>query len=158
MLSRWLQQRTPSPSETPSLDFKSLVSEGSRFGLIDDPEVWSEYRRMRNITSHTYDEATTKKVSGLPKSFIKVEKLLLKVLEKGWPIVLFSSLVLIEKCSRILLWKQGFDASVPLLKDVFWNASRILIWWSGMKRICMQNLESCGMPLKPPTFPLKWTF
>ena len=43
----------------------------------------SFYSRMRNITSHTYDEATAKKVSGLAKSFIKVEKLLLKVLEKG---------------------------------------------------------------------------
>ena len=39
MLSKELQQRTPSPSQTPSLVFKSLIREGSRFGLIDDPEV-----------------------------------------------------------------------------------------------------------------------
>ena len=58
MLSKELQQRTPSPSQTTNLDFKNLMREGSRFGLIDDPEVWFEYRRMRNITSHTYDEAT----------------------------------------------------------------------------------------------------
>ena len=70
MLSKELQQRTPSPSQTPSLDFKSLVREGSRFGLIDDPEVWFEYRRMRNITSHTYDEATAEKVEGSAKSFL----------------------------------------------------------------------------------------
>jgi len=30
MLSKELQQRTPIPSQTPSLDFKSLVREGSR--------------------------------------------------------------------------------------------------------------------------------
>ena len=30
MLSKELQQRSPSPSHTPSLDFKSLVREGSR--------------------------------------------------------------------------------------------------------------------------------
>ena len=83
MLSKELQQRTPSPSQTPSLDFKSLVREGSRFELIDDPEVWFEYRRMRNITSHTYDEATAEKVAGLAKSFLKDAKSLLEALEKG---------------------------------------------------------------------------
>ncbi len=40
MHSNELQQRTPSLSQTPNLDFKSLVREGSRFGSIDDPEVW----------------------------------------------------------------------------------------------------------------------
>ena len=53
ILSKELQQRTPCQSKTLGLDFKSLVREGSRFGLIDDPEAWFEYRRMRNITSHT---------------------------------------------------------------------------------------------------------
>ena len=40
MLSKELQQRTPSPSHTPNLDFKCLMRKGSRFGLIDDPEAW----------------------------------------------------------------------------------------------------------------------
>ena len=39
ILSVELQQRTPSQSQTPSLVFKSLIREGSCFGLIDDPEV-----------------------------------------------------------------------------------------------------------------------
>ena len=34
MLSKELQQRTPSPSQTPSLDFKSIMREVSRFGLL----------------------------------------------------------------------------------------------------------------------------
>ncbi len=51
--------------------------------LIDDPEVWFEYRRMRNITSHTYDEATAEKVAGSTKSFLKDAKSLLESLEKG---------------------------------------------------------------------------
>ena len=83
MLSKELQQRTPSPIQTTSLDFKSLVREGSRFGLIDDPEVWFECRRMRNITSHTYDEATAEKVTGSAKSFLKNAKSLLGALKKG---------------------------------------------------------------------------
>jgi len=83
MLSKELHQQAPSPSQTPSLDFKSLMREGSRFGLIDDPEAWFEYRRMRNITSHTYDEATAEKVAGSAKSFIKDAKSLLEALEKG---------------------------------------------------------------------------
>jgi len=82
MLSKELQQRTPSPSQTTNLDFKNLMREGSRFGLIDDPEVWFEYRRMRNITSHTYDEATAEKVAGSAKSFLKDAKSLLGALEK----------------------------------------------------------------------------
>ena len=83
MLSKELQQRTPSPSQTPSLDSKSFMSEGSLFGLIDDPEVWFEYRCIRNITSHTYDEATAEKVAGSAKSFLKDAKSLLEALEKG---------------------------------------------------------------------------
>ena len=59
------------------------MRERSRFGLIDYPEVWFEYRRMRNITSHTYDEATAGNVSGSAKSFLKDAKSLLKALEKG---------------------------------------------------------------------------
>ena len=82
MLNKELQQRAPSPSQTPSLDFKSLVREGSSFGLIDDPEVWFECRRMRNITSHTYEEATAEKVAGSANSFLKDAKSLLEALEK----------------------------------------------------------------------------
>ena len=83
MLSKELQQRAPSPSQPPSPDFKSLMREGSRFGLIDDPEAWFEYRRMRNITSHTYDEATGEKVVGSAKPFLNDAKSLLEALEKG---------------------------------------------------------------------------
>ena len=46
--------------------------------MIDDPEVWFEYRRMRNITSYTYDEATAEKVAGSAKSFPQDAKSLLE--------------------------------------------------------------------------------
>jgi len=52
------------------------MREGTRFGLIDDPEARFKYRRMRNITSHTYDEATAEKVAGSAKSFIEYAKIL----------------------------------------------------------------------------------
>jgi len=51
--------------------------------LIDDPDVWFEYRRIRNITSYIYDEATAEKVVGSVKSFLKDAKSLLEALEKG---------------------------------------------------------------------------
>ena len=57
--------------------------EGSCFGLVDDPETWFEYCLVRNITIHTYDEATAVKVTGSAKSFLKDIKLLLVALEKG---------------------------------------------------------------------------
>ena len=59
------------------------MREESRFGLIDDPEAWFEYRRMRNITSYTYDEATAEKVAGSAKSFLNEARSLLEALEKG---------------------------------------------------------------------------
>ena len=59
------------------------MREGSWFGLIDDPEVCFECRRMRNINSHTYDEATAEKVAGSANSFLKEAKSLLEALEKG---------------------------------------------------------------------------
>ena len=42
-----------------------------------------KYRRMRNITSHTYDETTAEKVAGLANSFLKDAKSLLEALENG---------------------------------------------------------------------------
>ena len=50
--------------------------------MVDDPEAWFEYRPMRNITSHTYDEATAEKVAGSEVSFLKNAKSLLGALEK----------------------------------------------------------------------------
>ena len=79
MLSKELYQRVPSLGQTPSLDFKT----GSRFGLIDDPEAWFEYPRMRNITFRTYDEVTAEKVAGSAKSFLKNARSLPEALEKG---------------------------------------------------------------------------
>ena len=82
MLSKELKMRTPSPTQSMSLDFNNLMREGARFGLIEDPEVWFEYRRMRNITSHTYDEKTAEQVSGAAKSFLENAKALLEALDK----------------------------------------------------------------------------
>ena len=82
MLSKELKMRTPSPTQSMSLDFNNLMREGARFGLIEDPEVWFEYRRMRNITSHTYDEKTAEQVSEAAKSFLENAKALLEALDK----------------------------------------------------------------------------
>src|SRR5205807_9998695 len=39
-----------------------LLREAANYGLIHDAEIWLEYYRARNETSHTYDEETAEEV------------------------------------------------------------------------------------------------
>ena len=134
------------------------MRKGSRYGLIDDPEAWFDTAVWETSPPITYDEATAEKVAGSAKSFLKNAKSLLGAMEKGWPKCFFDPwyLVLIEKCSRSSSRKQVFGASLHGFMDVDWNASRISIWWSGMRRICMHKSENCGMLLKHQIFPSRW--
>lgn len=41
---------------------KSVLEQALAIGLIEDGNLWSELHHMRNLTSHTYDEALARKV------------------------------------------------------------------------------------------------
>lgn len=47
---------------------KEALQEGLVAGLIDDGNLWSELQKMRNITSHTYDEEKAKEVYNFVKN------------------------------------------------------------------------------------------
>jgi nucleotidyltransferase substrate binding protein (TIGR01987 family) len=81
MLRRELQSRAAVPSEIVQLDFKNLIREGAQAGLIDIPERWFEYRRYRNITSHTYDEKKANLVAQQAVAFLEDAKQLLQQLQ-----------------------------------------------------------------------------
>jgi nucleotidyltransferase substrate binding protein (TIGR01987 family) len=82
MLRRQLQDAVANPSEVASLDYKALIREAAKFRLIEHPENWFEYRRKRNLTSHTYDEDTAEEVASSAIHFLYEARDLLTCLQK----------------------------------------------------------------------------
>ena len=82
MLLRQLQEVTANPSEIASLDYKALISEATKFRLIKHPENWFEYRRKRNLTSHTYNEDTAEDVASSALNFLQDAQDLITCLQK----------------------------------------------------------------------------
>ena len=82
MLRRQLQDAVANPSEVASLDYKALIREAAKFRLIEHPENWFEYRRKRNLTSHTYDEDTAEEVASSAIHFFYEARDLLTCLQK----------------------------------------------------------------------------
>ena len=82
MLRRQLQEAAANPSEMASLDYKALIREAAKFRLITNPEHWFEYRRKRNLNSHTYNEDTAEEVALSAFHFLQDAKDLLTCLQK----------------------------------------------------------------------------
>jgi len=55
MLKRQLEIDAASPTEVDQYSFRDLLRTAAERGLIDNVEDWFEYRRLKNITSHTYN-------------------------------------------------------------------------------------------------------
>jgi len=82
MIERWLSIKLPAPQT--KLGFNDLFREAAQYGLIDSPESWFEYRRARNITSHTYNDRLAQEVYEVAETFlIDVHKLLKKLKENN---------------------------------------------------------------------------
>lgn len=56
MMKRQLKLISENPEEIDAMDFRDILRNSAKAGLIDSVEDWLLYRKMRNITSHTYDE------------------------------------------------------------------------------------------------------
>ena len=54
-LRRHLEMSVDVPDTVDKLDFRDLLRVAAEKGLIDDVERWFDYRKMRNITAHSYD-------------------------------------------------------------------------------------------------------
>ena len=60
-IQRWIRiNKTPEDAEPRTR--KDLFRMAAQYGLVRDPLPWFEYGEARNITSHTYDEATADRV------------------------------------------------------------------------------------------------
>ena len=84
MLRRQLEQELPNASEVDGYSYRQLFRVGAERGLVDDPEPWFDYRELRNITSHTYDEEKAARVFVALPLFAAHATALLSVL-KGRP-------------------------------------------------------------------------
>lgn len=50
---------------------RDLFRIGAETGLIASPDSWFEFMRMRNLTSHTYNEETAQRVAAVIPGFAK---------------------------------------------------------------------------------------
>ncbi|WP_301278239.1 nucleotidyltransferase substrate binding protein [Dechloromonas sp.] len=81
MLRRELERSAASPSEVDFSNFRDLLRSAAERGLIDDVEAWFGYRKMRNITAHTYDHDKALQVYQETRSFVGDAQRLLARLE-----------------------------------------------------------------------------
>lgn len=71
MLRRALEAAAATPGEIDRMSFPTLVRTGYEQGLLEQGwPAWEAYRKMRNITSHTYDETRASAVVAMIPEFL----------------------------------------------------------------------------------------
>ncbi|PKO40544.1 MAG: hypothetical protein CVU30_16620 [Betaproteobacteria bacterium HGW-Betaproteobacteria-3] len=63
MLRRVLMERSEAADLVADLSFNDLLRKAADAGLLTAPELWRQWREMRNATSHTYHEARAAEVA-----------------------------------------------------------------------------------------------
>ncbi|OFZ30023.1 MAG: hypothetical protein A2622_09200 [Bdellovibrionales bacterium RIFCSPHIGHO2_01_FULL_40_29] len=81
-LQRKLEQVHPNPQIIDELEFKDLIREGAQRGYIQTPELWFEFRRLRNLSSHAYDKAKAEQVYAKASDLLIESKFLLAAITK----------------------------------------------------------------------------
>lgn len=83
MLRRVLMERSEAADLVVDLSFNDLLRKGADAGLVTAPDIWRQWREMRNSTSHTYDEAKAAEVAAGVDRFAADAVALLAELEKS---------------------------------------------------------------------------
>jgi nucleotidyltransferase substrate binding protein (TIGR01987 family) len=81
MIRRRLELDAASPTEVDVTNFRDMLRTAGEKGLIADMEAWFDYRKMRNVTAHTYDRAKAIQVYQDTLKFVDDAKSLLVRLE-----------------------------------------------------------------------------
>ena len=81
MLRRQIEAEAASPTEVDESNFRDVLRVAAEKGLIADVEAWFRYRKMRNITAHTYDHEQAQQVYQGTLLFITDARALLAQLE-----------------------------------------------------------------------------
>lgn len=82
MIRRQIELESASPTEVDATSFRDLLRTAAEKGMIADVEAWFRYRKMRNITTHTYDHEKAQQVYQGTLIFINDAHTLLAALEK----------------------------------------------------------------------------
>ncbi|MBY0280911.1 MAG: nucleotidyltransferase substrate binding protein [Alphaproteobacteria bacterium] len=85
MLKRYLQATEAVPDSVESMSFPELIRTGSERSLLkNDWSQWKQYREIRNLTAHTYDDNKAEMAfAALPGFLNEAEYLLQKLKEKN---------------------------------------------------------------------------
>jgi nucleotidyltransferase substrate binding protein (TIGR01987 family) len=82
-LKRFLEANSASPEEYDRMGFPDMIRSANEAGLLKSAwPQWSVFRKMRNLTSHTYNEMTAKQVVATIPDFIAEAKFLLTTLKE----------------------------------------------------------------------------
>lgn len=81
MLKRQIEAESASPEDVDETNFREILRVAAEKGLIADVEAWFTYRKMRNITAHTYDHEKARQVYENTLLFIDDARALLRKLE-----------------------------------------------------------------------------
>ena len=81
-LRKYFIERAFIVDDVNKLSFNEMVRTAMQLNLLkSDLAKWTEFREMRNLTSHTYDENVALKVSGIVPNFYEEITYLLKELK-----------------------------------------------------------------------------
>lgn len=83
MIRRVLIERSEAADLVADLSFNDLLRKAADAGLLNAPDMWRQWREMRNSTSHTYDEAKAAEVAaGVERFATGAVELLARLEEK----------------------------------------------------------------------------
>jgi len=85
ILRRFLSETESSKAEVSEMLFNDIIRLGCKRGLLlNDLETWDRYRKLRNLTSHNYDEFNTEYIIAVMPVFIEeIDYELAKLKEKS---------------------------------------------------------------------------
>lgn len=61
-LRRYIELTSDNPSLVDDWEFKELIREAAVRGIIEKPQDWFDYRKLRNISSHAYSRSKAEEV------------------------------------------------------------------------------------------------
>lgn len=84
MLHRYLEMTSANPQEVDAYAFRDVIRVGAEKDLIRVVEVWFDYRKARNQTSHAYDREEAEEVYAMIPAFaLDAEDLLNRLAQKA---------------------------------------------------------------------------
>ena len=71
MMQRWIEMYQDSQDQISRMTKQDLFRKAAQYNLISDPSHWFIYLKLRNLTSHTYDEIPAQEVYEAAMKFLK---------------------------------------------------------------------------------------